>query len=397
MRIAVIVRDLAPGTGLNLVVENLLQGLAERHEIRIFVLFRGYYGGRSEKITLPYPSEEYIAGSAVRDDRTLSRASRYYGADVQRLAWLENRIADFGAERIVGFDYNVAPFVGLLQTAIPKILNVVDSEVLYYLGQIRNGNFVPAIIKHFVAAWLVGREHFRKCAAVVTVSPSDTASLRRFAGVRNAFTVPNGVDHRRYSPDPSVVRSPNRIVFCGSLNFLPNLQAIQRFVSRCWPDIRRRRPNAELLIIGKNPGVGLAPLLEAQPGIRVAGYVDDVRSHISGSAISVAPMVSGCGIKNKILEAWALGTPVVATPLAVRGLVCQDNVNVLVAESASEFAASVASLLGDPEKRERIGAAGRSNVIRNYRWEISRAKFNTIVEQPSAYREIEVAHDNYAA
>lgn len=388
MRIAAIVRDLAPGTGLNLVVENLLAGLAAQHEIRLFLLFPGYYANRQENTGLPYPREEYTTGSAKPEKRKLSRASRYYGADPERLAWIESRVADFGADRVVGFDYNMAPFVGLLRSGAPKILNAVDSEILYYLGQMRKGNLGVAVLKHLVAAILSGREHFRKFAATVTVSPSDTENLKWYTGAHNIFTVPNGVDYARFTPDHSIRRNPDRVIFCGSLSFLPNVQAVEWFLGECWSEIRRAHPKAEFLIIGKNPPAELAPRLESNPGVRVTGFVDDVRPHILESAVSIAPMVSGTGIKNKILEAWALATPVVATRLAVKGLVCEHDSNLLIAKSSGDFAKAVVSLLGDRERRERMGAAGRTHVMQNYSWGASRAKFNSIVEQPSKYREI---------
>jgi len=238
-----------------------------------------------------------------------------------------------------------------------------------------------------VAALLAGREHFPKLAATVTVSPSDTENLKRYTGARRSFTVPNGVDFQRYAPDPSIRPDPGRVIFCGSLSFLPNVQAVEWFVSQCWGEIRRRHPNSELVIIGKNPPAGLATRLESSPGVRVTGFVDDVRPHILASAVSIAPMVSGTGIKNKILEAWALATPVVATRLAVKGLVCEHDKDILIAKSPAGFTSAVAMLLGDRERREKLGAAGRAHVVKNYCWEASRAKFNSIVEQPSTYKE----------
>jgi glycosyltransferase involved in cell wall biosynthesis len=267
-------------------------------------------------------------------------------------------------------------------------VNLIDSEVLYGLRELRGGNFAGQTIKRLLAATLAGREHFPKFAASVTVSSSDTESVKRYCGVRNVFTVPNGVDHDRFAPDPSICRvEPRQVIFCGSLNFPPNAHALEWFVSECWDKIRSLQPTAEFLVIGKNAPPELAPRLESHPGVRVVGFVDDVRRHILESAVSVAPMVSGSGIKNKILEAWALATPVVATPLAVAGLECQHGVNLLIAKSPDEFAAATASLLADREQCEKIGAAGRAHVIQNYCWETFRARFNSIVEEPLKYRD----------
>ena len=112
-------------------------------------------------------------------------------------------IAHYRAECVVGFDYNIAPYIGLLDSDIPKILNVIDSEILYYTNQVLTGNVNLGVLKHLTAAFLTGREHFRRCAAIVTVSPADTRNLQRYTGAKNVFTVPNGVDHKKFAPDSS--------------------------------------------------------------------------------------------------------------------------------------------------------------------------------------------------
>ena len=387
MRIAVILPDLGRGTGYSLVVKNLLVGLAKQHEIGLFSVFPRD-SDRRENTELPYQLEEYVEGVVKPEERKLSRRALYFGVDPERLTWIERGVEAFRAERIVGFNYNMVPFIGLLRSDVPKIVDVIDSQILYSLRELQNGHWGGETVKHLLAAILIGRENFGKFAATVTVSSADTESLKRYGGARNVFTVPNGVDHELFAPDPSICRKePPRVIFCGSLSFPPNVQAVEWFVSKCWTTVRRLQPNAEFLVIGKNPPAELAPRLEKHPGVRVTGFVDDVRRYILESAVSVAPMVSGTGIKNKILEAWALGTPVVATPLAVKGLVCECDVNILIGKSPDEFAAAAASLLADPGRRERIGAAGRAHVIRHYSWETFRAKFNSIVEDPLKYRE----------
>jgi glycosyltransferase involved in cell wall biosynthesis len=382
MRIAVIVRDLAPGTGLNLVIQNHVEGLAEEHEIRLFLVFPGSSKSRAEAVPCPYPCEKFVAGAVGAQGRKLSRASRYYGVDLERLGWLESRLAEFRADRLVGFDYNVTPFLGLVRSHAPKILHVVDSEILYYASQFRLGKVTYGALKHLLAAFLVGREHFRSCAALVTVSRSDTASLKRLTASRHVFTIPNGVDYNHFAPGPGTSRCPARVIFCGSLSFLPNVQAVEWFVGRCWNRIRRHHAGAEFLIIGKKPTADLAPRLESHAGVRVVGYVDDIRPHILSSAVSVAPMVSGTGIKNKILEAWALATPIVATKQAVKGLACNHGRDILIAGSAKAFADLVVSLLNDPARCDALGAAGRAHVVANYSWEASRAQFKSVVLQP---------------
>lgn len=398
MRIAIVTRDLPlpPGTGLNLVIHNLVKGLAARHEVRFFILQRGYYnykvpGNANDPALFPWEFEECPSDVTTGHGQALSRPTRYYGIQTGKVDWLAGRLQAWGAERIVGFDFNLAPYLALLPNKIPKILDAVDSEILYYRNQIAAGNLRTGVWKHLAAAWLMGREHIRKFDAVVTVSAADSRNIAGATRAQNVFTVPNGVDHEFFAPNLAVPRQANQVVFCGSLSFVPNQQAITWFVEKCWDRIRAERGDARLLVIGKSPSPQLKPMLESHAGVECLGYVDDIRTHILGSAVSIAPMVSGSGIKNKILEAWALGVPVVATPLAVRGLSHQHGANILIGGTPEELTRHVVSVMSDAALRERIGAAGRAYVVEHYTWERSREDFNAIVESFRPARESQVA------
>src|SRR6185437_14662202 len=167
MRIAVILPDLGRGTGYSLVVKNLLVGLAKRHEIGLFsVLPRD--SDRRENTELPYQLEEYVEGVVKPEERKLSRRARYFVVDPERLTWIERGVEAFRAERIVGFNYNMVPFVGLLRSDIPKIVDVIDSQILYSLRELQNGHLGGETLKHLLAAILIGRENFGKFAATVT-------------------------------------------------------------------------------------------------------------------------------------------------------------------------------------------------------------------------------------
>ena len=387
MRIAVVTRDLPlpPGTGLNLVIHNLVRGLAARHEVRFFILQRGYYnykvpGNANDPALFPWAYEECPAGASAAGPATFSRPTRYYGIQPGKIDWLAARLDAFGAERIVGFDFNLAPYLALLPNKVPKILDAVDSEILYYKNQIAAGHLKTSVLKHLAAAWLMGREHISRFEAVVTVSDADSRNIARATGARNVFTVPNGVDHEFFAPNAAIARQAEQVVFCGSLSFVPNQQAIVWFVEKCWDRIKAKQPGAQLLVIGKSPSADLKPRLESHAGVECLGYVDDIRTHILGAAVSIAPMVSGSGIKNKILEAWALGVPVVATPLAVRGLSHTNGANIMIGATPEELTRQVVSIMRDAALRERMGAAGRAYVTEHYTWDRSREDFNAIVE-----------------
>src|SRR5581483_3560363 len=273
MKIAVVTRDFPyPHTGLNLVVQNLVAGLASEHQIRWFIL-RGddpysLSNGYQQSWNFRYDFEECLSRlTAAQGRRSLSRASRYYGVRLERLEWLEQRVAAFAPDRIVGFDYNLAPYLALLRTEAPRILDAVDSEILHYAKQLLVGNCNGSVLRHLLAAALAGMEHLSKFAAVVSVSEADSRSLR-LAGARNVFTVPNGVDHEFYAPNSSHPERPDEIVFCGSLSFEPNVQAISWFLDRCWRHVLTERPQAQLVVIGKWPSPDLKSRLERYRQVR---------------------------------------------------------------------------------------------------------------------------------
>jgi glycosyltransferase involved in cell wall biosynthesis len=215
---------------------------------------------------------------------------------------------------------------------------------------------------------MFGNTYVRKCDAVVAVSEEDCRNLKRVARFDKIYTIANGVDTEFFKASENVAKQPGQVIFSGSLGWPPNQKAVVWFLKKCWQRIIERRPNTRFKIIGKTAPRDLLEFLKGYRNVNVRGYVDDVRTHINESMVSIAPMVSGSGIKNKILEAWALEQAVVSTPLGCQSLMCEHNTNILVGRSAKEFSAHVLELLEDSDLRERLGRAGRENVLEFYTW-----------------------------
>lgn len=209
------------------------------------------------------------------------------------------------------------------------------------------------------------RRWYPACAAVVVVTPQDAATLHDAAPGARVVAVPNGVE-----PGPSPTDPPGAPVlgFHGAFEARANQDAALVLVDEVLPRVRHVVPDASVRLIGRDPGPALRTR-GGQDGVEVTGWVDDVRAELDRVAVYVAPMVSGTGIKNKVLEAMAAGRPVVATPLALQGIGAGDGV--VEAEGAEAIADAVVALLEAPGDAAAVGRAGRARVASSFTWETS--------------------------
>ena len=195
-------------------------------------------------------------------------------------------------------------------------------------------------------------------------------------------TIPNGVDVHLNRPGLAQVKSCG-LVYNGSLTYIANYDAMRYFLAEIFPLIKREVPEAELTITGSTKGVDLNGL-SLDGGVSLTGYVDDVRIPVAEAAVCVVPIRQGSGTRLKILEAMALGTPVVATSKAAQGLDIVDGENILLADDPVTFAACTVTLLHDPRRREFLAANARRLVEEQYDWNQIGQDFVTLVERTVA-------------
>lgn len=201
----------------------------------------------------------------------------------------------------------------------------------------------------------------------VVTSPDDAEILSRLAPGARVHVVANGVDQDYFTP-LRAPREPASIVFSGKMSYHANVTAILHFVRMIWPTIRAERPDTRLTIVGSNPAAEVRGL-EKDGSITVTGEVDDIRPYVGRATVAVCPMVVKVGIQNKLLEAMAMETPTVATTIGAIGLSARHGQDLLVAETADDFARNVLDLIGDPERATRVGRAGRAYVREHHSWE----------------------------
>ena len=204
---------------------------------------------------------------------------------------------------------------------------------------------------------------------VAGVSDEDCRLMRELFGLKNVLgSVPTGVDSDFFQ-DAGAVPDPGSIVFLGSMDWMPNIDAVTYFADSIFPQIRQSAPGATFTIVGRNPVEKVRALEKEGAAIHVTGTVADVRPYVASAAVVVVPLRVGGGTRIKIFEAMAAGAPVVSTAIGAEGLPVRHGEEILFADDPVGFAECVSRLLQQPELREKIGAAGRELVRREFGWE----------------------------
>lgn len=231
----------------------------------------------------------------------------------------------------------------------------------------------------------------RQCDAVVAVAEADRGILLNLAPAAAIGVVPNGVDTAYFSSAAMVsdrvgaltFRTPT-LVFSGTLDFRPNVDAVTWFVREVLPRVRARRPDVRLLAVGKRPAAALQRLAD-QGALLLTGELFDVRPYLAGAAVYVVPMRIGGGVRLKLLEALALELPVVSTSMGAEGLAgLQAGEHCLLADDAAGFADATLRLLDDPALGRRLGAAGRVLARQHYDWSVIVPQLEALYQELTA-------------
>jgi glycosyltransferase involved in cell wall biosynthesis len=215
-------------------------------------------------------------------------------------------------------------------------------------------------------------------AGATTASGKDAGLLRRLtARPDHVVVIPNGITVPDRSRDAT--REPRRLVYSGAPTYAPNLEAVTFFAGEILPRVRAHVPDAWLAITGATAGATIGDLTRT-PGIVFTGWLADIQSYVATSRVCVVPLLHGGGTRLKILEAMALGTPVVATRKGAEGLYLTDGEDILIADTAEEFADATVRLMCDDDFHARIAGRARETVAARYNWDrIAREIRATIV------------------
>ena len=375
-----------PRDGARVRAFHSLRHLARRHEVTVLAPVRSEEEAKAgiglAEHCHSHRSEQLGRNRALAQmalclpTRKPSSLGYFHSASLAR--WARAKLAAGAFDFAFVHCSSVAHYV-LGQNSVPKVLDFVDMDSQKWLdyapvkpwplstGYGLEGRKLQAWERHLA-------EHFDLC----TVATRREAQSARDIGITTPVEVfPNGVDLEFFAPG-SESYEEDHICFVGRMDYFPNEQCMVTFCAEVLPRIRQVRPAARLTIVGANPTATVRKLAELD-GVTVTGTVDDVRPYVRRAAVAVAPLFIARGTQNKILEAMALGTPVVASDLAAAGVDAVPGEHLLAAGSSEGLAGAVTTLLSNPSERARLAEAGRLRVATCHSWESAMARLDGIL------------------
>ncbi|MGQ9454980.1 MAG: glycosyltransferase [Armatimonadota bacterium] len=261
---------------------------------------------------------------------------------------------------------------------VPAVFDSVDCLTSLFLQMARSRRgFLSRCVMRFEALKLSYYEPrvLQRFDAVVTTSESERDALLSLNPRIYVTAVPNGVDTEYFAPMGSQ-RFARRIIFSGKMSYAPNAQAVLWFAKEVFPRVRALWSDAEFVIAGSNPPDSVKALSAVQ-GIRVTGYLDDLRPELDAASVAVVPMQTAVGIQNKVLEAMAMSLPVVASSLATRAI-GPDAPGVIVADTPEDTVDVLNRLFSNSQECAELGQKARAYVRERFSWDAAVNKLESI-------------------
>jgi glycosyltransferase involved in cell wall biosynthesis len=244
--------------------------------------------------------------------------------------------------------------------------------------------------RYFRAQWRRMRafeaRECRRYGHVVVVSPEDRHLVSRTYGVRRVSDVPTGVDTAFFRPSGEWSRDPHGMVFTGSMDWIPNEDAVRFFLQHILPRVRQAVPDATLTVVGRDPSPALVALGAQEHGVVVTGRVEDVRPYMERAALYVVPLRIGGGTRLKIFEAMAMGMPIISTRVGAEGLPVRDGTDIVLADAPEEFARAAIQLLTQEGRARALGQEASRLVRTRLGWDRATAEFAAICERVTTTR-----------
>jgi glycosyltransferase involved in cell wall biosynthesis len=262
----------------------------------------------------------------------------------------------------------------------PRVLTLQNLSWEYYEALARNASQLGRTLLTVEARRFRRFDHNEIGAydLLATLSNADRVGVQQLSDVR-CEVVPVGVDTKALTlGEPDANPAEPVLLFAGHLRWAPNREGLLWLLREVWPKVRDRSAVARLVIVGSDPPTEALSLADAR--VEFTGYVDDIRPYFERASVILVPILSGSGVRLKLIDGLATGRPVIATPLGAVGFDVLNGEHLLIADSAHAFADAASRLLCDGELRARIGAAGRRLAQERYDWDVIGDRFAVMLE-----------------
>ena len=260
----------------------------------------------------------------------------------------------------------------------PRLVDFIDVDSEKWKLYAQQSGILHAIIYQQEYRRLQAFEaHINRTFDACLVVSEEEKQLLPYPG--NVTVMPNGIDCQFFSPRD--LRQEDTLIFTGAMNYWPNIDAMTYFCREIWPLVHAQRPHVRLLIAGMDPTPQIRAL--GNPSIAVTGYVPDMRDYLAQATVCVVPLRIAKGLQNKILEAMAMGIPVVATTVANTGIKAHDQQHLLLADHPADFARAIVTLLQDPQLRQTLACKARQFVEERFSWATHLQTLDTLIARVS--------------
>ena len=377
-------RPYPPHQGTTLRNFNLVKELAKRHTVCVLTFLEPDQNSHDsgplldlcewvETALVPQRS----TGLRLRQMLTTRRPDmslRLWSPELNARLAVRLREQPFDVVEIEGIE--MAPYLPTLEAAQPRPLIIYDAhnaewilQKRAFMADLKNPARWPAAAYSWVQWHRLRRyeaDLLHRVDHTVAMSHPDKVALRDVAPDVPITVVPNGVDLATYGEFDEPIYYD--LLFTGKMDFRPNIDAVLWFGRYVLPLILAQRPGITFAIVGQRPHPRLDVLRDI-PGVTITGYVDDVRPYLAGATVYVAPLRVGGGTRLKLLEAMAMGKPIVSTTVGAEGFPVVNGQELVLADEPDSFAREVLNLLENPARRARLAATGRAFAQANYGWD----------------------------
>ena len=374
-----------PNNGSKLRINNLLRGLSTKHEITLLSFTdrletdldaQEFHSVCQDVQVVKYKPFRSNSLNAYLGYLSLYPRSVVDGFSKEMQSCIERQIETQSYDLIIASQTSMARYCQAFHN-IPILIEEVEVGVLFDRFNQASSTWHRF---RYGLTWFKFRNYLarllRSSAACTVVSEQEKQIIIQNVPCHTPVEViPNCIDPSDYQ-EINEYPQPNTIIFTGSFRYHANYDAMIWFLTDVFPIIQVDIPDANLVITGDHAGLPLP----SSKGVKLTGFVDDIRHLVARSSVSVAPIRIGGGTRLKILEAMALRTPVVSTPKGAEGLEVTDGKNILIADSPAQYAKAVCCLLHDPELRNQIVDNAYQLVTEKYNWSVVIPRFLKLIE-----------------